>query len=256
MASQVGSLIQDQNLNVHFTGASAGGKTNVSKAPRKGALSGRKPLGDLSNSVKPMPNQSLKKQNSSIYSFTDKETGASKITFDGGKKKSFNKAPEKQQTSARKALSDISNSRKQQLHEAPKKNLNTKVGIVADEHLDAIAEEGFLHNHDECIKAQTKAMDIDAFLKTVGLNIGFPKNSVSSSQMAPPMFGELKPASPLRDMELEEMADPLFEDRSPWKHEDFSDLDSPPPCRSPKLPNYSMLWKDNEDINFMLIQSP
>ncbi|KAK0597244.1 hypothetical protein LWI29_023277 [Acer saccharum] len=110
MESQVGNLIQNQN--VHFKGASAGGKNIVAKAPRKGALSGRKPLGDLSNSIQPTPNQSIKKQNSSMFSFTEKE----KLTFDGNKKK----------TSGRKALSDTSNSRKQQLNEAPKKNLSTK----------------------------------------------------------------------------------------------------------------------------------
>ena len=43
------------------------------------------------------------------------------------------------------------------------------MSVVAEEDLDAICEEGFLHNHKECIKAQKKAMDIDEFLKTVGL---------------------------------------------------------------------------------------
>ncbi|KAK0597850.1 hypothetical protein LWI29_029181 [Acer saccharum] len=108
MESQVGNLIQDHNI--HFKGASVGGKNIFAKAPRKEALSRRKPLGDLSNSIQPTPNRSIKKQNSSMFSFTEKETGASKLTFDGNKKK----------TSGRKALSDISNSRKKQLNEAPK----------------------------------------------------------------------------------------------------------------------------------------
>ncbi|KAI9160149.1 hypothetical protein LWI28_005576 [Acer negundo] len=85
MESQVGNLIQDQN--VHFRGASAGDKNIIAKAPRKGALSGRKPLGDLSNSIQPTPNRSIKKQNSSMFSFTEKETGASKLTFDGNKRR-------------------------------------------------------------------------------------------------------------------------------------------------------------------------
>ncbi|KAK0595620.1 hypothetical protein LWI29_008425 [Acer saccharum] len=214
MESQVGNLIQDQNLNVHFNGAAARGKNNVAKAPRKGAI-GRKPLGDLSNSIQPTPKQSIKKQNSRMLSFTEKETGSSKLTFDGSKKK----------TSGRKVLSDISNSWNQQLNEAPKKNLSTKVSVVAEEDLD-IAKEGFLHNHEECIKAHTKAMDIDEFLKTVGLkNNDFPmQQSASSSQVAD-------------------------EDEFPWKHEEFSDNDSPPPCRSPKSPNRFMMWED--DIAFM-----
>ncbi|TXG70983.1 hypothetical protein EZV62_005918 [Acer yangbiense] len=107
-----------------------------------------------------------------MFSFTGKETGASKLTFDGNKKK----------TSGRKALSDISNSRKQQLNEAPKKNLSTKVSVVAEKDLDAICEEGFLHNHEECIKAPKKAMDIDEFLKTVGLkNNDIPMQQSASS---------------------------------------------------------------------------
>ncbi|KAI9161400.1 hypothetical protein LWI28_017001 [Acer negundo] len=96
MESQVSNLIQDQN--VHFKGASARGKNIVAKALRKGALSRRKPLGDLSNSIQPTPNRSIKKQNSSMFSFTEKE----KLTFDGSKKK----------ISGRKVLSEISNSRK------------------------------------------------------------------------------------------------------------------------------------------------
>ncbi|KAK0597557.1 hypothetical protein LWI29_026481 [Acer saccharum] len=100
MESQVGNLILDQN--VHFKGASVGGKNIIAKAPRKGALRGRKPLGDLSNSIQPTPNRSIKKQNSSMFSFTVKE----KLTFDGNKKK----------ISGQKALSNISNSRMQQLN--------------------------------------------------------------------------------------------------------------------------------------------
>ncbi|TXG70964.1 hypothetical protein EZV62_005899 [Acer yangbiense] len=237
MESQVGNLIQDQN--VHFKGASAGGKNIVAKAPRKEALSRRKPLGDLSNSIQPTPNWSIKKQNSSMFSFTEKETGASKLTFDGNKRK----------TSGWKALSDTSNSRKQQPNEAPKKNLSTKVSVVAEEDLDAICEEGFLHNHKECIKAQKRAMDIDEFLKTIGLkNNDFPmQQSASSSQVA--------------------MDDLLSEDEFPWKHEEFSDYDSPPPCRSsPKSPNHFMMWEEDtvddfdimsfESPNFTLIESP
>ncbi|TXG70985.1 hypothetical protein EZV62_005920 [Acer yangbiense] len=155
-----------------------------------------------------------------MFSFTKKETGASKLTFDGNKKK----------TSGRKALSDISNLRNQQLNEAPKKNLSTKVSVVVEEDLDAINEEGFLHNHEECIKAQKKAMDNDEFLKT---------QSASSSQVV--------------------MDDLLSEDEFPWKHEEFSDHDSPPPCRSsPKSPNHFMMWEEDivDDFDIMSFESP
>lgn len=247
MASQLGGLIRDQNLNVHFNGASAGGKSTISKAPKKGGLGGRKPLGDLSNSVNPTPNQSLKKQNSNIFSDNVIGASKSKFTIDGSKKKSFSKAPEKLQASGRKALSDISNSGKSHLCEAPKKNLNAKLSVLSEEDLSAIAEEGYLHNHEECIKAQTKAMDIDEILRTVGLDKGFLK------QAAPPQLSKLMSASPPRYSELEELPGDRL-DLSPWKYDRFSDLDSP--CTSPKSPNRYMLWKDHDDANFTLMESP
>ncbi|KAK1574799.1 hypothetical protein Q3G72_000066 [Acer saccharum] len=138
-----------------------------------------------------------------MFSFSEKETGASKLTFDGNKRK----------TSGRKALSDISNLRKQQLNEAPKKNLSTKVSVVAEEDLDAIVG---LKNTDFLIQ-----------------------QSALSSQVA--------------------MDDLLSEDEFPWKHEEFSDYDSPPPCRSsPKSPNHFMMWEEVtvEDFNIMSFESP
>ncbi|KAK1568433.1 hypothetical protein Q3G72_024433 [Acer saccharum] len=93
-----------------------------------------------------------------VVSFKGKAPKKSKLTFNGRRKK---KASEKQQTGGRKAHSDISNSRKQQLHEAPKKDQNSKASVVAEEDLDldAIAKERFFHNHQECIKCQTEPMD-------------------------------------------------------------------------------------------------
>ncbi|XP_031275172.1 uncharacterized protein LOC116133628 isoform X1 [Pistacia vera] len=244
MASQVGSLIHDRNLNVHYN-ASAGGKTNVSKALKKGGLGGRKPLSDLSNSVKPTPNQSLKKPSSN--SFIEKDIGASKITFDGSKKKS-SKASEKSQTSTRKVLSDISNFGKPHLREAS--NLNAKLSVLEEEHLSALAEEDFLHNHQECLKARTKAMDIDELLITVGLHNGFSKQSVSP-WVASSALDDFKfqPTSPPRWLELEELGEHgLGDAQLPQKSEHFSDLDSP------KSPNRCMQW--DEEVNFMLIKTP
>lgn len=50
--------------------------------------------------------------------------------------------------------------------------MNPKLSVLTEEDLSAIAEEGYLHNHQECIKAQTKSMDIDELLRTVGLDKG------------------------------------------------------------------------------------
>ncbi|KAF5731156.1 hypothetical protein HS088_TW19G00761 [Tripterygium wilfordii] len=259
MASQVGSVIQDQNLNTHYNGASAGGKTTISKGVKKGGLGGRKPLGDLSNSVKPFLNPASKKQNSNIFSFTEEETGVSKITFEASNKKSISKAGDKVQTGGRrKVLSDISNSGKPSLNEASKKNQGTKLNVVVAEdkiHPSAIAEEGFLHDHNECIKAQTRAMDMDEFLKILGLNNDLVLSKQLETPLATPHLSNLKIGSPTRQMELDEMDEPIAETDISWKHESLSDLNSPT-CQTPRSPNAHMNWTENKSINFKLIDSP
>ncbi|KAK3220501.1 hypothetical protein Dsin_014471 [Dipteronia sinensis] len=50
------------------------------------------------------------------------------------------------------------------------------------------------------------------------------------------------------------MDDLLSEDEFPWKHEEFSDHDSAPPCRSsPKPSNRFMMWEEDtvDDFNIM-----
>jgi len=123
---------------------------NSFTAPMASLVSRRKPLGDLSNSMK---------------------TDAPRIPRDASKTKSISKASGKVQTAGRKPLSDISNSRKP---ETKKKSFNAKLSVLTEEpdRTSAIAEEKFLHNHEECIKAQTRAMDIDEFLQSIGLNDG------------------------------------------------------------------------------------
>uniref|UniRef100_A0A6N2LVX3 Uncharacterized protein n=1 Tax=Salix viminalis TaxID=40686 RepID=A0A6N2LVX3_SALVM len=113
-------------------------------------VSRRTPLGDLSNSMKAV---------------------ASRIPHDTSKMKSISKAPGKWQTAGRKPLSDISNSRKP---ETKKQSFNAKKLPVLTEESDqtsAIAGEKCLHNHQECVKAQTRAMDIKeriAWMKMLG----------------------------------------------------------------------------------------
>lgn len=135
-------------------------------------LGGRTPLGDLSNSVKSSLNQASKKQHSSIFSLSEKQSCVSQTALAATKKKSTSIAAGKVHTSSRKALSDISNSGKPNLNEGSKKKYNANLSVVAEELIDAntIAVEKFLHNHQECIKAQAKAMDLDKFLQTLGLD--------------------------------------------------------------------------------------
>lgn len=78
--------------------------------------------------------------------------------------------------SGRKALVDVTNSvipssKKQGLKK--KSQVKQSIAFAEDEKLPySIAEEGFLHNHDECIKSQKKAMDLNEFLKIIGLDEG------------------------------------------------------------------------------------
>ncbi|MBA0854838.1 hypothetical protein Goshw_005788 [Gossypium schwendimanii] len=251
MASRTVGLIQDQNVNVHYNGASLLGKANIATAPRKGGIGGRKPLGDLSNSVNPTLNQTSKKENSKILSFTEKETSVSKLAHDSSKKKSVSKASEKVQFGGRKALSDILNSGKPRLKETSKKNQTSKLTILAENPSEPedIAKEGFLHNHDECIKAQKKAISTNEFLQILGLEDFSKPASAKGIRMPNEM-----PMSPSRYLEAKEMSELLMEDWSPPKCKLSKKLNSAPP--SPE-PLDHMRWEDPEFVpGFVLIGSP
>ncbi|KAE8727283.1 putative Hydroxyproline-rich glycofamily protein [Hibiscus syriacus] len=121
MATRTVGLIQDQNLNAQFNA-----KNNVSKAQRKAGIGGRKPLGDLSDSVKTTPNQKSKKENAKTIPFIEKKIGIFNLLHDSSKTNSVCKAFEKVQATGRKALSDISNSGKAYSQGTLKKNQKAK----------------------------------------------------------------------------------------------------------------------------------
>ncbi|XVF09920.1 hypothetical protein REPUB_Repub07fG0138900 [Reevesia pubescens] len=209
MALRAGRSTLDQNLNVHYNGVSVGGQKNVSKAPKIGlGTTGRKPLGDLSNS---------------------ETTATPKIPFDANKKKSVSNASQRAQTGARKALSDISNSTKPCVRENAEKNRNAKQQNIV------IEEECFLHNHQDCIKAQ-KSMHRNEFLQMLGLDKDFSGQSALSR--TPPMSNKKKPQSPLKNSEPLEKAELLIEDQSPLKPNLSSKLVSPSATRTPEPPNH------------------
>ncbi|XP_057951711.1 protein PATRONUS 1-like [Malania oleifera] len=240
MATQAGGLvhIQDQNLNSHYSGASIGGKINALKKQKKESLggTGRKALADITRT----PNQASQNLNSKNFSI--------------GGKKNVSKAKEKVQTSGRKPLSDISNSGKPCGHQASKKHQDKTSNSVAEEqiHLGAIAEEQFLHNHQECIKAQKKAVDIDHFLKTLGLDKDLSMQVASPVEL--PESRKSKPESPMKYLELEEMTELPIEDQSPWCGKTVGHNKSPPHCPSPKSPG--SYWKDCMLPSFTLIETP
>ncbi|KAA8539949.1 hypothetical protein F0562_026641 [Nyssa sinensis] len=257
MAAQAGGLFHDQNLNVHYNGVPTGGKTNVSKAQKKGGLGGRRALNDISNSGKPSSLQASKKHNSRNVISVGEDIGACKSIFAIGGKINVSKTPEKVQAGGRKALSDLTNSGKPHVHQAaPKKSLNKKLSAVAEEQTlpNAIAEEQFLHNHQECIKAQRKAMDMDYFLKTIGLDKDITMQL--ASPWVSPLSRKMKPESPSRCLEMEEMSELLIEDHYPRCRKTELPGEQDTPCGSPKSPKPSMPWKDYNFSNFMLMETP
>ncbi|KAL5567943.1 hypothetical protein UlMin_024518 [Ulmus minor] len=255
MASQVSRLIQDQNFNVQFNGASVGGKTNGIKAQKKGGLGGRKPLGDLSNAAKPAPTQGSKGKNPKGFTFIEDVTASSKITHEASSKKSLFKDSGKVQTGSRKALSDISNSKNAPLRESSKNKQNMKLSVLEEEQFfpNCIAEEGFLHNHQECLKAQTK-IDMGEFLSTIGIDNASVKE-FRSPWVMPLLSCKTKFEKTPWEFELEEMPEHVIEDQYPGKQKLYGKLDSPF-CKTPKAANYSSaLWKDCE-INFKVMETP
>ncbi|KAF8008732.1 hypothetical protein BT93_K2397 [Corymbia citriodora subsp. variegata] len=253
MASGRGGLILDQNFNANYNGSSLGEISKVIKVQKKGGVGGRKPLGDLSNAGKPALDQVSKKQNLKSFALINEDIGASKVPSDLIKKRSTSKASDKVQTRSRKALSDISNAAKPHVSEASKKTV--KMNVLAEEPIDTgfIAEEQFLHNHKECIKQQTIAMDMDYFLETLRLS---SRNKHGSTPCLSPLSSRSKRESPSRLLQYEQMAElQISAVRSPPKHKLSGELGSPQPS-SPKSPNIRMPWKDQDMVNFMLMETP
>ncbi|KAK9921971.1 hypothetical protein M0R45_030462 [Rubus argutus] len=193
MASKVARLIQDQNLNFHSDGASVVGKGDALKTKKKGGLGGRKPLGDLSNRGKPDFTKASKKP--ALTNFPE-------IITDASNKKGLSKASGKVQiNSSRKALSDVSNT--------VKPPLQKKSSVVAEEPPCDFEKEGFLHDHQQCIKAMREAthMDqMDLFRMIHGLN---PLKKLSSPSKDS-QLSQVEQESPKRTLYTE----------SPWIWED------------------------------------
>ncbi|KAI3757658.1 hypothetical protein L6452_05201 [Arctium lappa] len=234
MAMHSSRLTQDQNFSVHFDGVKTNGST-VQK--NKGGLRGRKALNDISNSKNVIP--------------IGEDLGVSKKAQIpvGGKAQSGKKA----QVSGRKALGDLTNSVKpfgQQ--QGLKKKVEKKSIVVAedeDENLPySVAQECFLHNHEECIKSQKSSMDLHHFLKTIGLDEDVSCQSVSACN---PLPRKSKDEDPIMLFGMEEIPMPTIEDRP----RQFRGQSSPI-CGSPNSPRLPYM-KDWDDFpSFILAESP
>ncbi|KAL7107077.1 hypothetical protein ACP275_06G031400 [Erythranthe tilingii] len=226
MATPAHRLLQDQNLNLLYNAAATPmGKTNPSKADKKRGLGGRKALNDISNSRNPSMIHSKKKDN---------PTNAIPVEKDSRVK--FSKVTEKGKIGGRKALTDLTN--------AVKPRVVRKLDTVAEENIpSSVVEERFLHNHQECIKAQMKALDIDHFLNSVGLNNDMPIR-LSDKKV-------LRSSSSRKQLEMEEILEKPFEDRC--KKTEVRTCCSPP--KSPKPPY--MNWEDENFSDLtVVIETP
>ncbi|KAF8412220.1 hypothetical protein HHK36_000180 [Tetracentron sinense] len=261
MATQARDLIQDQNFSVAYKGASVEGKNNVSKAHKKVGHGGRKALIDVTNKGKPSSHLESKKNHSKKLDATGGEIDVSKaIPSFGGKinvsrllpsvggKSNVSKGKEKAGLAGRKALSDVTNSAKPCPHQASKKDHSKK--------LNAIAEEQFLHDHQECIKSQTRTMDMEFIFRALGHDflMQLPSPCVLSVSRQP------KAESPSRYLELEEKAELPDECHSPPQLEEKAELPdeyhSPPQCRTPESLNSSPYRNDYHFPNFVLKETP
>ncbi|KAK6925853.1 hypothetical protein RJ641_007572 [Dillenia turbinata] len=238
MATQIGEIIQDHNANVQYSGvgASVGTKAKISATQKKGRLGGgRKALNDLTNSAKHPSHQALNKPKKSVSIFGE---GFGTLQSAGGKTSSIKtKTQGDAPNGGRKALGDLTNSSKPRLNEAPKKNLSKKLNAVAEDCTipESIEEEGFLHNHKECIKGNRKGLSLKSFLEIVGVDDGIFKKDLASSEAIPKAMNP-EPEGSASFLEWEEISEPEY--AYPYPE---SKLKSPSPWSSP--PESPNRWK-------------
>ncbi|XP_043718096.1 uncharacterized protein LOC122666047 [Telopea speciosissima] len=165
---------------------SDGRTTCVSKVQEEVGVGGRKALTDVTNSKKDNKRLSVNGGRSIV----------SKHSSSVGVKSNDCKAEEKVGLGCRKVLSDNGNLRKPSLHQPLKKTYSNK--------LDVIAEEQCLHDHQECINSQRRAMDMHLLsMMTPGLDSEFSMEITSPGGVSFPKQSKVE--SPPRYPELEEI---------------------------------------------------
>ncbi|KAL6315502.1 hypothetical protein AAG906_000797 [Vitis piasezkii] len=191
-----------------------------------------------------------------------------KFHFDG-KEANVYKVQKKQGIGGRKALGDLTNSRKPSPIKASKRHYS-KIFTSFGEEVDAfriwimttsVMEEHFLPNS---IAEEHMNMSKDYFLKTIGLHNDFPMQLPSC--YVPPASSrkpKVQPGSP-RKLELEEIAELMIEDQSPLclkievpsEYKSSSCSPKSPKSSNPNAgPNYFVGLLQIEP-NFTMIETP
>lgn len=233
MATQTGGFIRDQNRNLHFDVTSPSG-LKANKPLKNGGLSGRKALGDISNSRRASTLKLTNKLSSKNAISVAEDFGPpiTKSSF-GGKTKVSTK------NAGRKALGDLTNSVKPRATQEAKKTQDKKLSAIVE--MPFPLDEHSLHDHGKCIKAQEKAMalELEYFTKEYGLG-----NSMQSSPpRIPPSPAKMKPEkSSIRFSEMEEVLELLQEDASQCNKYEVSSEETH--CASPISPS-SLKWADD-----------
>ncbi|KAL6140511.1 hypothetical protein ACLB2K_058810 [Fragaria x ananassa] len=229
MAPKVDRFVQDQNLNAYSAGVSVAGKGDASKSTKKGRLGGRKPLGDLSNRGKPdMVSKASRKP--ALTNFPE-------IIADASNKKGSSKTSGKVQTK-RKPLTDVSNY-------TVKPQTST---VVEEESCCNYEKEGFLHDHEQCVKAMREGTQMDEMDIFLMINGPTPSKQLSS----PPKASELtKFEQECLITYLKEIPEDQYTLLPIMKYSVYSPFCSPLP--SPD--RYTNLLS-GEECDFQLMESP
>ncbi|GAB4826324.1 hypothetical protein Ancab_009189 [Ancistrocladus abbreviatus] len=192
MASGIQRLVQDQSQNVHPRAFAFGGKkTNVLQAHRKGTL-----VEKIEKTRTRKPLQELNRNNSENLVSIEGDTGKSKAKT----------IAQKTLNGARKPLGDLTNSNKPRLKSSSSENVTGKLFCQNTQEMQpnsAMEEECYLHDHNECIKAQRHTMGFDYFLEIVGLRKDCSV-AVVTPQLVPIVSSTLKLETPMKYRELDE----------------------------------------------------
>ncbi|KAI3887344.1 hypothetical protein MKX03_002748 [Papaver bracteatum] len=157
MATRTLGVIQDESSHTHFRGPSRKALTNITNSSK---LSPRK-AASKKNLLKKSDNTMEQNGLYIILGFINSNMKSNfQVLSDGQKKAGLGGGG-----GVRKALGDTTNSRKLSLNQEPKKNNPKK--------LNDIAEDRFLHDHQNCIKSQNSEMDRKLLLKTLGFDDDF-----------------------------------------------------------------------------------
>ncbi|KAI3857739.1 hypothetical protein MKW92_044316 [Papaver armeniacum] len=204
MATRTLGVIQDENLHTHFRGPSRKALTNITNSSKLSPHKAASKKNLLKKSDNAMEQNGLYISSDFINSNLesnfkgDAVGGKLKVLSDGQKKAGLGGG-------VRKALGDITNSRKLSLNQEPKKNNPRK--------LNDIAGERFLHDHQKCIRSQNSEMDGKLLLKTLGFDDDF------SVQLSKPGLAPLPPKVDsfisLKPLEYDEIPELLYEITSP-----------------------------------------